>query len=264
MNQNDNTNIHKIVQQYYGSIAISGTSCCNQPVAPDYSQQIGYSADTLTLIPEGADLGLGCGNPTAFAALQEGETVLDLGSGGGMDVFIAAHHVGYKGKVIGVDMTQNMIDLAHRNAAKGKYPQVEFRLGLIEDLPVDNDCIDVVISNCVVNLSPDKAKVYQEAFRVLKPGGRISISDPVRVADIPEDLANRDDAYCGCIAGAATTAEIKGYLQAAGFTNINIYPKGASTEIINSWAQGDVQIPPGQYVISMIIEAQKPDLSPQK
>jgi SAM-dependent methyltransferase len=264
MNQPDNTNIHKIVQKYYGAIAISGNSCCNQPVAPDYSQQIGYTADTLTLIPDGADLGLGCGNPTAFAALREGETVLDLGSGGGMDVFIAAHHVGHTGKVIGVDMTQDMIDLAHRNTSKGDYPQVEFRLGHIEDLPVDNDCIDVVISNCVVNLSPDKAKVYQEAFRVLKPGGRLSISDPVRVGNIPEDVANREDAYCGCIAGAATITEITAYLQAAGFTNINIYPKGASTEIINSWAQGNVQTPPGQYVMSMIIEAQKPDLSPKK
>ncbi|NSW52691.1 MAG: arsenite methyltransferase [Anaerolineae bacterium] len=260
MNERTETSTHQVVQRYYGTIAISGaSSCCGSPAPTDYSQRIGYSPDVLEVLPDGADLGLGCGNPTAFALLKAGETVLDLGSGAGMDVFIAASQVGKNGRVIGVDMTQDMIDRANRNAAKGDFSQVEFRLGLIEDLPVDDDSIDVVISNCVVNLSPDKAQVYQEAFRVLKPGGRLSISDPVRVGEIPPEVLEREDAYCSCIAGAASMAEIHGWLQDAGFAQIRITPKGASDAVINEWNAGvNAGFTPAQAVVSMVIEAVKP------
>lgn len=260
MKENKETNTHKVVQQYYGAIALTGGSqCCGSPVQDNYSQRIGYSLESLDVLPDGSDLGLGCGNPTAFASLQPGETVLDLGSGAGMDVFIAASKVGKSGKVIGVDMTRDMIDRAYRNAAKGDFPQVEFRLGLIEDLPVDDNSIDVVISNCVVNLSPDKDTVYREAFRVLKPGGRISISDPVRIGEIPSEVLSHEDTYCGCISGAASVDEINGWLHDVGFVQIRITPKGASDAVINEWISGESGgFTPDQSVVSMLITAVKP------
>ena len=259
--------IRKIVQVHYagransaGSCSGSGeqSSCCGEVDIKSYGQAIGYALEELALLPDGANLGLGCGNPTAYADVKPGETILDLGSGGGMDAFIAAKLVGEHGRVIGVDMTPEMIELAQKNAAKGNYTQVEFRLGLIEDLPVEDEVVDLVISNCVVNLSTDKAKVYQEAYRVLKPGGRIAISDPVRVAEFPDVVKEAEDAYAGCIAGAASIDELKSYLVEAGFKQIQIVPKGADDEVISGWADEDLEIPLGQYVVSMLISAVKP------
>lgn len=266
--KNQQEHIRKTVQHHYALSAsdagcCSGSQtqpgCCGQVDINDYGQAIGYALSELEQLPAGANLGLGCGNPTAYADVKPGETILDLGSGGGMDAFIAAKLVGEHGRVIGVDMTPEMIDLARKNADQSGFTQVEFRLGLIEDLPVKDAMVDLVISNCVVNLSTDKAKVYKESFRVLKPGGRIAISDPVRVADIPETVKEREDAYSGCIAGAASVREIETYLTDAGFEDIQISPKGASEEVINSWAeQADPQFMVGQYVVSMLIRAMKP------
>ena len=259
--------IRKIVQVHYaarvnsaGCCSGSGeqSSCCGEVDINSYGQAIGYALEELALLPDGANLGLGCGNPTAYADVKPGETILDLGSGWGMDAFIAARLVGEHGRVIGVDMTPEMIDLAQKNAAKVGYTQVDFRLGLIEDLPVEDASVDVVISNCVVNLSTDKEKVYQEAYRVLKPGGRIAISDPVRVAEFPDAVKDADDAYAGCIAGAASVDELEGYLKSAGFEQIRIVPKGANESVINGWAEDDLEIKLGQFVMSMLISAVKP------
>ncbi len=259
--------IRKIVQAHYASRADSAgccsgsesqSPCCSEVDIQAYGQAIGYALDELAQQPDGANLGLGCGNPTAYADVKPGETILDLGSGGGMDAFIAARLVGENGRVIGVDMTPEMIELAHKNAAKAGYNQEEFRLGLIEDLPVEDDTVDVVISNCVVNLSTDKAKVYKEVFRVLKPGGRLAISDPVRVADFPNAVKEAEDAYAGCIACAASIDELNSYLREAGFEQIRIVPKGADEAVINGWAEEDLEITLGQYVVSMLISAVKP------
>ena len=259
--------IRKIVQAHYaarvdsaGCCSGSGaeSSCCGEVDILSYGKAIGYALEELAQLPEGANLGLGCGNPIAYTEVKPGETILDLGSGGGMDAFIAARLVGENGSVIGVDMTPEMIDLAQKNAAKVGYTQVDFRLGLIEDLPVEDASVDVVISNCVVNLSTDKEKVYQEAYRVLKPGGRIAISDPVRVAEFPDAVKDADDAYAGCIAGAASVDELEGYLKSAGFEQIRIVPKGANESVINGWAEDDLEIKLGQFVMSMLISAVKP------
>ncbi len=267
MNNQDQKSLRQSVQNYYAGKAEDrccenrqnkASSCCDGGSSL-YSQAIGYASEELANLPDGADLGLGCGNPIAFANVQLGETVLDLGSGGGLDAFIAARMVGADGRVIGVDMTPEMITLAKNNAKKSDYHQVEFRLGLIEYLPVEDECIDLVISNCVVNLSIDKPKVYAEAFRVLKPGGRLVISDPVRVADIPAAVKAGEDAYCGCVAGAASVEEITSWLSEAGFEDIRISPKGASEDVINAWAGNkDLQFQLGKYVVSMLIFAHKP------
>lgn len=181
-----------------------------------------YTDEDKELIPEGSDLGLGCGNPVALASLAEGETVLDLGSGAGVDCFLAAKKVGVKGKVIGVDMTPEMLDKARENAEKGGYTNVEFRLGEIEHLPVADNSADVVISNCVINLSPSKEMVFEEAFRVLKPGGRLMISDMVLVGDLPENVKNSIEAHIACIAGASKREEYLHFIEEAGFTNISV------------------------------------------
>ncbi len=264
------TNIRQTVQKHYAEKAKSAdccsdasvsSSCCGSVDINEYGQAIGYSLDDLQVLPDGANLALGCGNPLAYANVQPGETILDLGSGGGMDAFLAARLVGEQGFVIGVDMTPEMIDLARKNAHKTGFTQVDFRKGMIEQLPVDDDSVDLVISNCVVNLSLDKARVYQETYRVLKPGGRIAISDPVRVAEMPEDVKNRENAYSSCIAGAASVDEIQTYLQDAGFENIQIIPKGASDAVINTWANSDnPELVLGDYVVSMLISAQKPQV----
>lgn len=268
MKNYNNDQIRDLVREHYKDIAVVSTccgtiqsadSCCGEKDVVQYSQTLGYSKEDLIELPDQANLGLGCGNPTAFSGIQPGETVLDLGSGGGMDVFIAAKLVGKEGKAIGVDMTSEMISLARKNALKGDYPQVEFRLGYIEDLPVEDNSVDLVISNCVVNLSPDKAKVYREVFRVLKPGGRISISDPVRFGEIPIELLSGDDAYCECISGAASVAELESYLIAAGFVNISITPVTPSKAVIDSWIEtAKVSTSPGDVVASMLITANKP------
>jgi ubiquinone/menaquinone biosynthesis C-methylase UbiE len=200
-------------------------------------------------------MGLGCGNPQAIAALQPGETVLDLGSGGGFDCFLAARQVGETGWVIGVDMTPEMIRKARANAKKGGFTNVEFRLGEIEHLPVADRSVDVIISNCVINLSPDKSAVFQEAFRVLKPGGRLAIADIVATAALPEDIRNDLALRAGCVGGAASMDEIETFLREAGFRQIRVQPKDASRELIREWAPGRrVE----DYVISATIEAVKP------
>ena len=268
MMNNNPDKIREIVRKHYKDIAVTSSccnsiptrdSCCGEKDPYQYSHSLGYSDERLNELPGQANLGLGCGNPTAFSDLKFGETVLDLGSGGGMDAFIAAKLVGEEGKVIGVDMTSEMVNLAKKNAAKGGYPQVEFRQGFIEDLPVEDNSVDLVISNCVVNLSPDKARVYQEVFRVLKPGGRIAISDPIRIGEIPQEMLSSDKAFCGCISGAMSIAELETYLTSAGFTNISITPEYPPKEVIHEWLNGvDSNIFPDEFVTSMLIKATKP------
>jgi ubiquinone/menaquinone biosynthesis C-methylase UbiE len=216
---------------------------------------MGYADEELAAAPEGANLGLGCGNPQAIAALKPGETVLDLGSGAGFDCFLAARQVGESGRVIGVDMTPEMISRARANAERGGHRNVEFRLGEIENLPLADASVDVVISNCVVNLSPDKPRVFAEAWRVLKPGGRLAISDVVATAALPEHVRRDLDLYAGCVAGAAPIGEIEAILRAAGFTQVRIAPKDESRSLIREWAPGTAL---EDCVVSATIEAVKP------
>jgi ubiquinone/menaquinone biosynthesis C-methylase UbiE len=221
---NPEQDIHKMVRKGYGKIAkASGPSCgCGCGSATNVSQQIGYSKTELSSVPSGADLNLGCGNPTAHASLKPGETVVDLGSGGGLDCFLAAKKVGATGKVIGVDMTPEMIDRARANLAKSKAKNVEFRLGEIENLPVADNTADVIISNCVINLSPNKKRVFEEAFRVLKPKGRLMISDMVLTKPIPQAILENVAAYIGCISGAEVKSAYLDLIKQAGFKNIQV------------------------------------------
>jgi len=222
--------IKEIVKEGYGKIVKQGGSCCGPAssccgsvdLAQDISKKIGYTEEELKAAPEGANLGLGCGNPVALASLHEGETVLDLGSGAGFDSFLAANKVGEKGKVIGVDMTPEMIEKAKENAEKSYYRNVEFRLGDIERLPVADGSVDVVMSNCVINLSPDKGKVFQEAFRVLKPGGRFMISDIVLLKELPKFIKDSIEAYIGCLSGAIMKDEYLQKIKVAGFQNVRV------------------------------------------
>ena len=221
--------IKKIVREGYAKVAKGqdsccgpSSSCCSGSTAESISTHIGYSEEELRAAPEGANLGLGCGNPLAHASLKEGETVLDLGSGAGFDCFIASRRVGKAGRVIGVDMTPEMIEKARGNARKGGFANVEFRLGEIEKLPVEDESVDVIISNCVINLSPDKRKVFKEAFRVLKPGGRLMVSDIVLRRELPAAIRDSVSAYVGCISGAVFKNEYLGALSAAGFQEIDI------------------------------------------
>ena len=220
----------KVVREGYARIAKQGSSCCAPPssccgntdLAQDISRNIGYSEEELKAVPEGANLGLGCGNPVALASLREGETVLDLGSGAGFDCFLAASKVGADGMVIGVDMTPEMLEKARQNASKGDYGNVEFRLGEIENLPLADSSVDVVISNCVINLSPDKERVFRETFRVLKPGGRLMVSDIVLLKELPVSIKNSIEAYVGCLAGAMMRDEYLGAIEGAGFQDVGI------------------------------------------
>ena len=229
--------IRKHVRERYGGIAESdgskscGPSCCSSAPKPEISELIGYSQGELKSLPEGADLGLGCGNPTALASLKKGEVVLDLGSGAGIDCFLASKKVGKTGKVIGVDMTPEMLEKARRNAEKGGYNNVEFRLGEIENLPVADNSVDVIISNCVINLSPDKKRVFKEAFRALSPGGRVMISDIVTLKELPKAVRESISAYIACIAGALMKDDYLKAIKSAGFKNVkvveqSIYPIG--------------------------------------
>lgn len=231
----DQKDIKETVKVRYGRIAKQGTSCCgpassccgSADLAQDISRRIGYSEEEITGVPEGANLGLGCGNPVALASLREGEMVLDLGSGAGFDCFLAAQKVGEKGRVIGVDMTPEMVKRANENVHKNNYKNVEFRLGDIETLPVDDDSIDVVMSNCVINLSPDKGKVFKEAFRALKPGGRLTISDIVLLEELPTFMKESIDAYVGCVSGAMIKSEYLRKIEAAGFRDVRVMDETA-------------------------------------
>jgi arsenite methyltransferase len=244
--------IRSEVRTFYGAIAKGSTGCCG---APGGSEQLGYSADERAAVPAGADLGLGCGNPQAIAQLQAGETVVDLGAGGGFDAFLAARAVGPTGRVIGVDMSSDMIGLARTNAGKHQTTNVEFRLGEIEHLPIADATADVVMSNCVINLSPDKPAVYREAFRVLRAGGRLAISDVVATRPLPQDLAEDIAALCGCIAGAAHVDEVAELLRAIGFEDVRVELEPASKDVIATWAPGrGVE----NYVSSARITATRP------
>ena len=222
--------IKKVVREGYAEIARKRGSCCATPgccggsAAPtqNISKAIGYSDEEMISVPEGANLGLGCGNPIALASLAEGETVLDLGSGAGFDCFLASNKVGSSGKIIGVDMTPEMIDKARGNARNGNYENVEFRLGEIENIPVADNSVDAIISNCVINLSPDKKRVFNEAFRVLKPGGRLMVSDIVLLKELPDFVRNSAAAYIGCISGAIIKDDYLEAVREAGFNEVKI------------------------------------------
>jgi len=211
------------VREGYAKIAKQTKPCCgNIDLAQDISKIIGYTEEELKTVPENANMGLGCGNPVALASLREGETVLDLGSGTGFDCFLAANKVGRNGKVIGVDMTPEMIEKARENAKKSNYGNVEFRLGDVENIPVAGNSVDVVISNCVISLALDKRKVFKEAFRVLRSGGRLMISDIVLLKELPDFIKDSIEAYVGCISGAVMRDEYLGAIRAAGFQEIKI------------------------------------------
>jgi arsenite methyltransferase len=265
MDRIKNDEIRSAVRENYGKIAESaaagcgcGTStCCGAPggrSAADLSMALGYSVSELASVPEGANMGLGCGNPQAIASLKLGETVLDLGSGGGFDCFLAAPAVGDSGYVIGVDMTPEMVGKARKNAADAGFGNVDFRLGELENLPVADGIVDVIISNCVINLSPDKERVFTEAFRVLKPGGRLAVSDVVATAEFPDYIRDDMALYSSCVAGASSIREIESMLDRAGFENIRVEPKDESREFIRDWAPGsNIE----DYVVSATIEAVK-------
>ncbi len=265
MTQLANDNIRKTVRKKYGSVAQSDNSdsgylaisCCDESGsdAKATSMELGYSKQEVSEVPDGANMGLGCGNPKTIASLKPGETVLDLGSGGDFDCFLAASEVGKSGRVIGVDMTPEMVSKARKNTDKSDYGNVEFRLGEIENLPVADAVVDVIVSNCVVNLSPEKTKVFQESFRVLKPGGRLAISDIVATAELPEKLKNDMAIFTGCMSGASSIANIEDMLKDAGFEKIEIKPKDESREFIRNWVP-DSNIE--DYVVSATIEAIKP------
>lgn len=272
--------IRKAVREHYGGITVEKGSCCasvnrcgcgcDAPV-DSLSKAIGYSADELGSVPEGANLGLGCGNPTALASLKEGETVLDLGSGAGFDCFLAANRVGKTGKVIGVDMTHEMLQKARENARKGNYENVEFRLGEIENIPAADNSVDVVISNCVINLSPDKARVFGETFRVLKPGGRLMVSDIVLMKELPDFLRDSIAAYVGCISGALLKEDYLETIRQAGFGEVSIleettYPVKSMIEDPTAKAVIDkLELTPeiieenARSVVSIKVQGIKPD-----
>lgn len=268
MNHKQADEIRQNVRDSYSEVAEASNSgdCCGEQssccgVSSDaaintlVSTRLGYSEGDLDSVPDGADMGLGCGNPRAIASIKPGETVLDLGSGGGFDCFLAAAETGESGRVIGVDMTPTMVSKARHNADKGNYAQVEFRLGEIEHLPIANDVVDVIISNCVINLSPDKKQVFSEAFRVLKNGGRLAISDVVASTELPQEIRDDLQLYSGCMAGASQISELEQILADSGFTDIRIAPKDESKEFIKDWAPGrGVE----EYVVSATIEAVKP------
>ena len=259
----DSAQVKEMVRARYGGIAAKPASSCCAPPASDgspraveqQSRQMGYSAEELAAVPEGANLGLGCGNPQAIAAMKPGETVVDLGSGAGFDCLLAAKQVGAKGRVIGVDMTHEMLAKARENAAKVGAGHVEFSLGELEHLPIADNTADVILSNCVINLVPDKAQVFREAFRVLRPGGRLAISDVVNTRPLSPELAADRALICGCVVGAAPARQIEAWLAEVGFAEIRVSVRPESRELIATWAPGrGVE----DYVVSASIEARKP------
>jgi SAM-dependent methyltransferase len=261
----DNAQVKEMVRARYGGIAAAADASCCAPQASsccdpattshDKARHMGYSEAELAAAPDGANLGLGCGNPQAIAALRPGETVVDLGSGAGFDCFLAARQVGDSGHVIGVDMTHEMLKKARDNAARIGASNVEFRLGELEHLPIANDAADVVISNCVINLVPDKEQVFREAFRVLKHGGRLAVSDIINTVPLSPELQADPALLCGCISGAAPAERVEHWLAAAGFVDVRVTPKPESRELIKTWA-------PGRnlegHIVSAMVEARKP------
>jgi len=258
--EKDNNRIRDEVRKRYAETADScgcgGASCCSPAgeEALEVSGQLGYSRDELEALPAESNMGLGCGNPIAIASLKEGETVVDLGSGGGIDCFLASIKVGETGRVIGIDMTPEMLLKARRGAEEGGFVNVEFRLGEIEHLPVADGTVDVIISNCVINLSPDKPQVLRDAWRVLRSGGRLAISDVVTVGDLPESVRADLDAYAGCVAGAVPVSLYEEMLVDAGFSKVEISINEASVEFIKGWFPGTGL---EKYVRSATIEAVK-------
>lgn len=258
----DKDTVRDAVRNSYAKVAQQGSGCgCSgnssgvKEGAKSASARLGYSADDLGAVPEGSNMGLGCGNPTAIAALTPGETVLDLGSGGGFDCFLAAQQVGADGHVIGVDMTPEMISKARANVDKTGFANVEFRLGEIEHLPVANDSVDAILSNCVINLSPEKAQVFKEAFRVLKPGGRLSVSDVIATAPLPDKARQDLESIAACMGGAALSEDTIGWLEDAGFVDARVTLNDQSREIISGW---NPSLDVTDYIASATIEAVKP------
>lgn len=250
--------LRQAVSERYGRIAEGyEDSCCGAPTekAAEASMRMGYSQEDVEGIPEGANMGLGCGNPQAIADLKPGETVIDLGSGGGFDCFLSAKAVGETGQVIGVDMTPVMIRKARANAEKINATNVSFRLGEIEYPPIADNTADVIISNCVINLSPDQQQVYREAFRILKSGGRLAISDMVASQPLTDEIRNDLAKYTGCMAGAPVISDLEKMLKEAGFINIKVAPKDESKSFVKDWAP---EMPVEEYVLSATIEATKP------
>jgi len=258
--------IKRDVRAAYGNVAEAnnkrqgcgnGRSCCGVTAKPDeaYFQELGYSKEEVASVPEGCNMGLGCGNPQAIASLKPGEIVLDLGAGGGFDAFLAAKQVGPSGKVFGVDMTPEMLSKARSKVASSSYQNVEFLLGEIEHLPLPDSAVDVIISNCVINLSTNKSAVFNEAFRVLKEGGRLAISDMVAYKPLPKEMVENAELYCNCISGAVTINELKMILAKSGFIDIIIEPQESSRMFIKDWVPGsDAE----NYVVSAKIKAVKP------
>lgn len=263
--------IREIVRERYATIARGEDACCNEHGGDEHtdeasccgdstteteSERLGYDDQDIAAVADGADLGLGCGNPGAFAEMSRGETVLDLGSGAGFDCFLAAREVGADGRVIGVDMTPAMVSKARENVVTNDVSNVEFRLGEIAHLPVPDGVIDVVISNCVINLAPEKAKVFAETYRVLEPGGRVAISDVVQTAPFPDQVRLTPESLAGCVAGASTVDALEEMLEEAGFEDIEVQPQSDSREFIREW---DADRDLGEYLVSATIQAVKPD-----
>jgi SAM-dependent methyltransferase len=273
----DEHEVRHAVREGYAKVAKSAGSCCGPtkgccgPSAPEaVGRAVGYSDAELTALPEGANLGLGCGNPVALASLQPGETVLDLGSGAGIDCFLAAKKVGPAGRVIGVDMTPEMLEKARQNAAKVQAANVQFRLGEIEHLPVSDNSVDAVISNCVINLSPDKPQVFRDTFRVLKPGGRLMVSDLALTAELPSPVRDSVAAYVGCVAGALLKTDYLSAVTEAGFTDVRVvseehYPVDLLTDdpragqvMADSGLSREELLAAAQSVVSIKVFARKP------
>ena len=274
-NDKDQDVIRDAVRDRYADIVTTGSSCCGgssccdstesagdndwvylgRKTGVEQSLKLGYSEEELSAAPEGANLGLGCGNPQAIADLKPGEVVVDLGAGAGFDCFLAARAVGATGRVIGVDMTPEMVGRAREIARESGYDNVDFRLGEIEHLPIADATADVIMSNCVINLSPDKPAVYAEAFRVLKPGGRLAVSDVVATAELPAEWKDDMALRCTCISGASLVSEVEEMLRAAGFVDISVSPKDQSREFIGTWEPGHKL---EDYVLSANISAAKP------
>jgi len=267
MNNQQEDKIRNNVRDAYSKVADAdnqgsncgvASSCCgvseDEQINQLISTRLGYSEDDLKNVPAGADMGLGCGNPKAIAALEAGEVVVDLGSGGGFDAFLAANEVGETGRVIGIDMTPTMISKARNNAAKAGYKNIEFRLGEIEHLPVADNSIDAIMSNCVINLSPNKQQVFNDAYRVLKSGGRLAISDVVSSTELPDSIKNDNQLYSACVSGASSIKSLQDMMALAGFKHIIIEPKDESKDFIKDWAPGsNIE----DYVVSANIQAVK-------